>query len=340
MSENTPLTVVAVGEPLLHALDLCWTARRSPLLIGGTGVGKSSTLEQFAAKRKIDFISRDLSIMEPPDLVGLPTQDGDRTRFRPPAFLPSGGDGILVLEELNRAPNYMRAPALQLLTARTLNDYMLPDGWLCAAAVNPAEEGYEVETLDLALLTRFVQLHVRADSDEWLAWARAHNIHADVMGYVESEPSVFECAESNPRAWTNVSELLKAAAALGTPPLLLEAAVEGCVGAERATAFFQFRKRGVKPFKAREVFAAYASHGATLRAWVTEGKLDLVEATLLDVQKRLQATTDFEAVRKNRREWANLSHFLADLPGDLCDQAAEFFREHDYQLPKKLRRPK
>jgi len=155
VSKNIVMTVAA-GRPLLKVLDLCYAARRSPLVIGSTGIGKSVLLEQFAAQNKLSFISRDLSIMEPPDLVGLPKLEGGRTRFFPPDFLPSDGEGILCFEELNRAPAYMRAPTLQLLTDRSLNDYKLPPGWLCAAAINPAEEGYEVAELDPALLSRFV----------------------------------------------------------------------------------------------------------------------------------------------------------------------------------------
>src|SRR5437588_11131283 len=99
------------------------------MLRGGTGVGKSATLEAFAENKGLKFISRDLSLMEPPDLVGLPKLDGKVTRYLPPSFLPASGEGVLVLEEINRAPSYMRAPCLQLLTARSLNDYRLPDRW-------------------------------------------------------------------------------------------------------------------------------------------------------------------------------------------------------------------
>ena len=47
--------------------------------------------------------------MEPPDLIGMPKLSNGRTRYLPPAFLPASGAGLLVLEEINRAPDYMRA---------------------------------------------------------------------------------------------------------------------------------------------------------------------------------------------------------------------------------------
>src|SRR5262249_54945294 len=154
------------------------------------------------------------SLMEPPDLIGLPKLDGKVTRYLPPAFLPTGGKGVLVLEELNRAPRYMRAPCLQLLTARRLNDYRVPDGWWLAAAINPAEDGYDADELDPALATRFVEINVFADPAHWLEWARGNDVHPRVIAYVEADPSVFDSPASNPRSWSYVSDLLRAQSAV------------------------------------------------------------------------------------------------------------------------------
>jgi MoxR-like ATPase len=178
---------IEAGRRLIEVLKLCYRANRPPLLSGRHGVGKSVLLEQAAKQLGINFICRDLSLMEAPDLVGLPKIAGHVTTYAPPAFLPTGGRGLLVFEEINRAPAYMRAPCLQLLTARTLNDYTLPQGWLPAAAINPAADGYECDDLDEALLSRFVQLDVVPDRDEWLAWAETAGIHPAVIAYVRSD---------------------------------------------------------------------------------------------------------------------------------------------------------
>lgn len=329
---------VAVGRPLLQVLELCYTARRSPLLIGSTGTGKSMVLQQFAAQNKLACITRDLSIMDPTDLTGLPQLEEGQTRFFPPNFLPRNGKGILFFEELNRAPAYMRAPTLQLLTDRSLNDYRLPSGWLCAAAINPADQGYEVAELDPALMSRFVQLYVHADRDEWLAWARGQEIHPQVISYVEADSTVFESTASNPRAWATVSALLQAAAERQTPRPLLQAAVAGCVGPERATAFFHFFEDAAQPLKAHDIFTGYAGHRAAVRSWITDGKLDLLQGTLLNVLKGLQSSTDFQAAHEDPKACKHLARFLDDLPGDLRAQAEAFFREHEYPLPTKSRR--
>lgn len=332
--KNAAITL-PVGRPLAAALDVVFAAGQTPLLAGGTGVGKSTQLEGYAREKGWEFRARDLSLMEPPDLVGLPKLDGKVTRYLPPSFLPTDpeGEGLLDLEELNRAPAYMRAPCLQLLTTRSLNDYRLPAGWRLAAAINPAEDGYAADELDPALESRFVRINVAASPDEWAAWARERKVDRRVIDYVLSDPTVFDTPMSNPRAWTAVARIVKAADMLETGSLLLRAAVAGCVGAERAAAFLRFVKDRVRPLDADAVLTGYKKVRPVLRKWVEEGKLDLVQGTLLQVKKRLQSRTEYEAARGSTSMWRNLGRLLADLPGDLREDAEEFFEEHKYEVP-------
>lgn len=328
---------VPVGRPLEDILDLCHAAGRAVMLRGGTGVGKSQSLEGFAARKGLEFISRDLSLMEPPDLVGLPKMDGKVTRYLPPAFLPTKGEGVLVLEEINRAPRYMRAPCLQLLTARCLNDYCLPDGWWVVAAINPAEseDGYDADELDPALASRFVQIDVVAEPAHWLVWARENEVHPRVIAYVEADPSVFDSPASNPRSWAYVSDILGARGQKKVSRTLLQAAVSGCVGPQRGAAFCKFLLDGGEPLTADEVLKRYGARRATLRSWVAEGHLDLVKTTLLNLQKKLQSRGAFSAAQESEKAWANLGKFLADLPGDLREEAEAFFEQRKYPVPGK-----
>jgi MoxR-like ATPase len=116
------MLTIAAGTPLVELLTLAYYANHPVLLHGRHGVGKSEAFAHAAAQLEIGLIVCDLSVMEPPDLVGLPRvgEDG-RTHYAPPAFLPQTDQGLLVFEELNRCPRYMQAPCLQLLTARQLN---------------------------------------------------------------------------------------------------------------------------------------------------------------------------------------------------------------------------
>jgi MoxR-like ATPase len=327
-----------VGKPMIDLIKLCYAADRPLLLVGPHGVGKSEGAKAAADELGIGFISRDLSLMEPPDLVGLPKLDGGVTRYYPPAFLPTAGEGLLLMEELNRCPVYMRAPCLTLLTMRAVGDYRLPAGWLPAAAINPSEGDYEVDDLDPALRSRFVQVEVEADQQEWLAWARSGGVHPAVLDYVASDAEIFSSPESNPRAWAYVSAVLHAEAKAQPSQDTLRAAVVGLVGEQRGAAFLGFLKQRLRPLSADEVLSGYGGHRSSLQGWLRAGRLDLARGTLLAVLKSLQARHNYEAARDDRTSWKNLRSFLVDLPGDLRAEAERFFDERNYPRPQAKRR--
>lgn len=233
------MDVIRAGQPFCDFAKLCYAANRPFLISGHHGVGKSELLEQMAAELGIDFVCRDLSLMEPPDLIGLPKAKRDATSYLPPEFLPRKGRGFLVFEELNRCERFMRAPCMQLLTTRTLNDYQLPPGWLPVAAINPADGDYEVADLDPALISRFVCVQVVPDREEWLDWAERNQVHPAVRSYVQSDSTVFDAPESNPRAWKYVSDIVWESEKQKVAPSTVRAAVLGLVGDERGSAFLR-----------------------------------------------------------------------------------------------------
>ncbi|HRI52507.1 MAG TPA: AAA family ATPase [Pseudomonadota bacterium] len=178
------------------------------LLEGPTGIGKSEIVRAATERLGIGLAVLDLSLLEPPDLVGLPIIEQGRTRYALPSILPQDGAGILLLEELNRAERYIQQPALQLLTARTLHEYRLPEGWVCFAAVNPQDGDYQVTALDPALRARFLQLRVRADRPSWLSWALLAGVHPAVIAVAQAHDRVLD--DVSPRTWVYVSQLLRA----------------------------------------------------------------------------------------------------------------------------------
>lgn len=327
------MTKIKAGRPLINIVKLCYAANLPLLLAGRHGVGKSVLLEQAARELEIGYVCRDLSLMEPPDLVGLPKLDKAVTKYFPPSFLPTGGKGLLVFEEINRSPSYMRSPCLQLLTARTLNDYTLPPGWLPCAAINPSDESYQVDDLDPALLSRFVQVFSEAARDEWLEWARAAGIHPGVVAYIKSDPSVFDSPESNPRAWEYVSRLAHAVHTCEAPGESFRAAVVGLVGPKRGAAFLRVFKDKLRPLTVEEV-KDYRRHRSQLKTWITGGRLDLLKGSLHALLVHLQPKRNYDLVRADSAAWKNLSAFLADLPGDLKEEAMAFMKDRGYAAPR------
>ncbi|MDP3278188.1 MAG: AAA family ATPase [Deltaproteobacteria bacterium] len=199
---------VAIGPKLVALLSLAYRARRPALIEGPTGIGKSELIRALASGLGIGCTTLDLSLLEPPDLVGLPVIVEGQTTYALPSILPTNGAGILVLEELNRAERYMQQPALQLLSARRLHQYVLPPDWVCFALTNPPTGEYHVTPLDRALQARFLTVRARADRGAWLDWASEHRVHPAIVRVVREHSRALD--EVSPRSWTYAGEILAA----------------------------------------------------------------------------------------------------------------------------------
>ncbi len=319
------IMTVSAGGPAIRQIELAYKANLPVLMHGKHGVGKSELFHRAAADLGVSIVVRDLSLMEPPDLIGIPRVDSDgRTRYAPPAFLPTEAKGLLVFEELNRAPRYVVAPCLQLLTARALNDYRLPPGWVPCAAVNDIEDGYLVEELDAALLARFVRFRIQPDRKEWCTWARHNRIHPDVLSFVEGNPHAFDEPQANPRAWSYVSNLLHAGQGCSADDLAV--AVAGLVGETWSGAFMGYTG-DAKPLGASQVVDDYPAYAACMKSWKKKKRTDLLAASWTNLRHHLQRQASFDTVLADPTKKKNVEKFLRDLVPDLRKQACAWFEE-------------
>jgi len=318
---------IPIGPRLAAVLELAYRARRPALLEGPTGIGKSDIVKQVAAKLGIAHVVLDLSLLEPPDLVGLPVIHEGRTRYAPPDILPQDGAGILMLEELNRAERYIQQPALQLLSARRLHGYELPPGWACFAAINPEGEGYHVTPLDRALRARFMHLHVRADRASFLAWALMNDVHPGIIALAQAHERILD--EVPPRSWAYASEILKAA----TPEeiegaSLLRDALAGYLPPSWIELLIASRDswHGRLPFDVRALLADYEKNpalSAAVRSFAEAGKTDRLDELTSRLCRLLEGPETGVLAGEQRISLSSFEGLIADLPGDQREKLQE-----------------
>jgi hypothetical protein len=331
-------TAVPIGLAVTDLLALAYRSNVPALLIGAHGLGKSEITAAAAAALGIDCISRDLSLMEPPDLVGLPKTEGGATTFLPPEFLPreSGRGGFLLIEEINRAPRYMQSCCLELLTSRRLNSYVLPPHWLPVACINPKNEGYHVDLLDAALMSRFMKIEVCAAVEPWAAWARANDIHPKIIEYVETVPNSLDESQggSNPRSWTYASRALKAAGAelLERSPNTLVTALIGLIGPIHTTALVRLILGTEVALKPADVIHNWPGSRATMKRWKQQGRLDLLGASMRAILQWVRPEGVADELRGDVRRRGHVRAFVAMLPGDLAEQARGCLLELGYSF--------
>ena len=220
-----------VARALAHLIPI-----QQPVFIWGPpGAGKSDTVRQAAAAQNRALIDVRAVLLDPVDLRGLPSINGDsRAHWCPPAFLPNGGTGVLFLDELNAAPPLTQAACYQLVLDRALGEYRLPDGWTVVAAGNRETDKAVTSRMPSPLANRFVHLDFEVNLDDWVAWALKAGIKTEVIAFLRFRPGLLHQFDPKrndksfptPRSWEFVSRILKS-----SPPADLEfPLVSGAVG--------------------------------------------------------------------------------------------------------------
>ncbi|MDB4971933.1 MAG: hypothetical protein JWN48_274 [Myxococcaceae bacterium] len=327
LPSEAPVDTLPIGPRVSAILEVAYRARRPVLLEGATGIGKSELVAQVAKKLGIAHTVLDLSLLEPPDLVGLPVIEEGRTRYALPHFLPREGAGILMLEELNRAERYIQQPALQLLTARCLHEYTLPEGWACFAAINPENGDYQVTPLDTALRARFLQVPVRPDRAAWLAWAGAHGVHPAVVALVRAHERIFDSVP--PRSWTYAAQVLASMQpAELADAVLVRDVLSGYLPPVWVTALAASGSLSARPLEVdvHELLRDYAPKGplaSLLRGWKERGEADRLDELTARLAAVLSGPECGVLIAKKDLTLSTLEALLQDLPGDQREKLQE-----------------
>jgi len=219
---------------------------------GVHGLGKSSLVRQTTADLGIGFVDFRCAQIEASDLRGLPDKGADgRTHFLPPAELPVSGEGILFLDELNRASAEVLAAAFQLVLDRRIGSYELPPGWSIVGAGNLDNGDYLVSELDPALRDRFCHVLLSSGQptfDEWAGWMfqQYSDSAQGIVGFcgdnlqhlevVENEDLGFRVTPSR-RSWEMVARILRAWQQGSYSQRARLEAMAGLVGRDLAIAF-------------------------------------------------------------------------------------------------------
>jgi hypothetical protein len=173
----------------------------NPLFIGEAGLGKSEICQAWVKEqRKVDdsfgFFDLRLAYMEGPDFIGLPKlieSKADAMRLVTDHIIPkmwddicSSPNGLLLVEEPNRANSSVLNCLMQVLTDHKIHNVSLPKGWIIAGAINPDTAGYDVNTMDTALRDRFVPFEIVYDQETFTKFMKDNQWHPRIVSFIES----------------------------------------------------------------------------------------------------------------------------------------------------------
>lgn len=210
--------------------------KHSVFIWGAPGIGKSSAVKQVAEEQDLKLIDLRISQLAPTDIRGLPyTKDG-KAHFAPPSFLPTEGEGILFLDELNMASPSVMGIAQQLILDRQVGDYKVPDGWFIIAAGNRTEDRAAISQMPAPVANRFIHFHIDCTLDSWKEYAIAQGIDEKILSFLNFRPQLLYNFEKNqsawpsPRSWEFADTLLS-----------VNLDIESAVGAGAASEFYAYQ---------------------------------------------------------------------------------------------------
>ena len=222
------------------------------LLRGRHGIGKSTVVYQYADKVGMPVVERRASQMTEGDLVGLPSVEGESTRFNPPDWFKQACDTgvVLFLDEVDRATIEVRQGIFELTDSRKLNGYKLHPKTVVFAAVNGGEHGaqYQVGEMDPAELDRWTVFDVEPSVEDWLDWANNSGISTEVWDFINQNRNHLEHNDDfepnkvypSRRSWERLDECLKSAGLLQESSPVLFNLTAAFVGFEAAVSFNDF----------------------------------------------------------------------------------------------------
>ncbi len=184
-----------------NILDLAYKIRNKdqifvPMFTGDAGIGKSFSCQQWVKKKQEEnpnfgFVDLRIATREAPDLIGLPKiyeVDGQfRTKYALPSIWPTGGEGLLLLEEPNRGKADIMNALMQILTDRKIDEYVLPEKWIIAACINPEDGQYDVNNMDPALRNRFVEYEIEFHKPSFIEYATKNDWDPTLVSWIKSQ---------------------------------------------------------------------------------------------------------------------------------------------------------
>ena len=202
------------------SVELVLKAGEVPLLVGETGIGKTSLARELAAKNDWSLVGIDGNLLKEGEIGGLPTVEAGTTIYavhhklrKIDEEIAKGKTVLLFIDEINRCDHAVQQELMNLILNREINGYVLSPSVHIIAAMNPADSyDYEVVEMDAAQQNRFVWLYMEADYLQWLDWASTAGIEEKVMEFISTFPEYLDKTNEDdinatPRSYERISKL-------------------------------------------------------------------------------------------------------------------------------------
>lgn len=314
------------------------------MTFGPAGIGKTEMAMQACKAEDYDFIYLNLSVLEAPDLNGLPMIDERAevpvSRYAPPAQFPLAGSGqkkkVLLVDEADKAKPELQNPMLELVQFRSVNGTKLDIHSVLMTGNLPDENSFS-QPMSHALMNRCSVYRVTHAFDPWQEWAVGAQINPLVVGFLANNSEMLlqpppdgddtAYCHPSPRSWTLAAKDLDAG--------------DGNDGVDLQTVLVAGRVGQPAAVKFRVWLDHYRHVAPMIKALVEKGEKPNVEKESLDriivcaisgVEAIMRECRKAEGSGKAREKddlkkihhvTGNVMSWLKDLPGEICIAAVK-----------------
>lgn len=247
-----------------------WQRKLVAFLWGAPGIAKSSLIRQLRDWAEAQYgsaflIERRLATSDPTDLSGIPTADGEFTRFLQPDMMrvilkaaASHAVVIVFLDEYMQAPVLVRQGASQILDGEWNGQRMPKNVVVIGASNRKLDKSGTIGEMEHNQRTRFMHMPIDPTLDAFANWGNDNGIHEAVIAFCRTRaellcrPTADGYTFPTLRTWECASEVLKTDA----EPEIKRLMIDGVIGEAASVEFHGFLEiRGVCP-TADQIIAA------------------------------------------------------------------------------------
>ena len=191
-----------------HVLDSSNKEHMPVCIWGLPGLGKTQIVKEYAKSKGWNFAyAAPGQFEEMGDIHGMPVVENRTnnssekvTRFVPPEWVPTEDcDGILLLDDINRAEERILRGLMQLFQDKGMFSWQLPRGWRIICTANPDNGQYAVSTMDDAMMTRMLHVTMEACANSWVQWASENGVDQRGVKFILTYPEMLNGNRTTPR---------------------------------------------------------------------------------------------------------------------------------------------
>lgn len=188
--------------------------KRSVLIEGSPGVGKTQVCEQVAKELGIGYMCIHAPLLQPED-YGFPVVNKDRTDVdfivSTHKFPLQGSDipetGIFNIDEIPQADASGQKILANLVQAREIHGHKIKPGWMIVGTGNRVTDRAGASRILSHLGNRVCRLAFDASLDDWCDWAHMNKVNPEIISFIRWRPELLNKFDPQmdinptPRAW-------------------------------------------------------------------------------------------------------------------------------------------